>query len=294
MDRDLHFSVATIAREPLPVLQSFLRWHLEAGAARILVYLDDPEDPARSVLAGDPRIDLRPCTPAFWAKLGLDAGARFTRRQRAAMTAAYREAETPWLLVLDADERMWSRHGSLSDLLARQPAEVESVRVQSAETVRIEDGGTALRLPVPREVVARVYGDDADLFRRRAGLVGHPEGKAFHRTGLSDIRIRLHWAEDGTGAPLRGPVLTPDTGTHLVHHFAPDYDTWRRKLDWRAGAHGVAGPLKTRIAGIHSSADPEAGFRALHDRLHVLSRAEADALHAAGGLLRDVPSAVMT
>jgi hypothetical protein len=31
--------------------------------------------------------------------------------------------------------------------------------------------------------VNEVYGDDADLFRKREGLIGHCEGKAFHRSG---------------------------------------------------------------------------------------------------------------
>ena len=100
-------TVATIAREPLPVLDRFLRWHLAQGAARIILFLDDPDDPARHRLAGDPRVEIRLCTQAFWSALGLEPDARFTRRQRAVMTLAYRDVATGWVMILDADELMW-------------------------------------------------------------------------------------------------------------------------------------------------------------------------------------------
>lgn len=283
------FTVATIAKEPLGMLRRFVDWHLGQGAARIILFLDDPADPALQALKGEPRLDLRPCTPSLWTSLRVSPGARFTRRQRAAMTAAYREAGTPWVLILDADERMWFRDARLVDLLAAQPAGTLSLRVLSAETVWLDDGAQALRLPIPRGAVNRVYGEDADLFRKRGGLIGHAEGKSFHRAGLQDIRIKLHWAEYPDGTHLAGPVLGPRDRAHLVHDVAPGYDRWRAKVDWRAGAHGFAGPLKQRLAEIAASEDPEQGYRALYRRLHRLSPDGAIALAAAGGLLRELP-----
>jgi PAS domain-containing protein len=283
------FTVVTIAREPLPVLRRFIDWHLGQGAERIILYFDDPDDPAIDALKGEPRLDPRPCTTTLWTSLGVDPEARFTRRQRAAMTAAYREAETDWVLILDADERMWFRDGSIRDLLAWQSEDTLSLRVRSAETVWLDDGAQALRLPLPRRAVNEVYGEDADLFRKREGLIGHCEGKAFHRSGLDRVNIKLHWAEDLDGNPLRGPVLGPQDRAHLVHDIAPDYDAWRAKMEWRAGAHGFSGPLKERVAEIAATDDPERGYRALYRRLHRLDPDAAIALAAAGGLLREMP-----
>ncbi|MGP1356492.1 glycosyltransferase family 2 protein [Roseicyclus sp.] len=288
------FSVVTVAREPLPVLRRFVEWHLGCGAERIVLFLDDPDDPARMALSGEPRLELRSCTAELWRGLGVKPDARFTRRQRAALNAAYAEAAAPWLLVLDADERMWLRGRSIPDTLAALPADALSLRVRSAEAVTLREGGSALRLPIPRRVVNEVYGPDADLFRRREGLVGHPEGKSFHRTGLAGLRIRLHWAEDAQGARLPGPVLGPEDRAHLVHDIAPDYARWRAKVAWRAGSHGFSGPLKDRIDAIAALPDPEAGYRALHDRLHILGPEEAAALEAAGGLLRETAATPMT
>jgi hypothetical protein len=282
-------TVATIAREPLPVLRRFIDWHLSQGAGRIIVFLDDPDDPAQDALSGDPRVDLRPCTAAFWAGLGVSPDARFTRRQRAAMTRAYRETTEGWVLILDADELMWMRDRSLPDALTELPRDAVTLRVTSAEQVGLSDGGEAFRMPVDRKSVDAIYGDDAALFRPRFGLVGHPEGKSIHRAGLPGIRLKLHWAVTEAGAPLEGPHWGAAERAHLLHYFAPGYDAWRAKMKWRAGAHGFAAPMKERLAQIAGMADPEAGYRALYTRLHGLTGAEEAALDAAGGLLRDAP-----
>jgi hypothetical protein len=282
-------TVATIAREPLPVLERFLRWHLAQGAERIILFLDDPEDPAQGPLSGDPRIEVRCCTPAFWDGLGLSPDARFTRRQRAVMTMAYRDVSDGWVLILDADELMWMRGRSLPDALSTLPQGTDTLRVSSAEQVTLADGGEAFRMPIERREVDRIYGADAPLFRPRFGLVGHPEGKSFHRAGLSDIRLKLHWAVTEAGEKIEGPLWGADDQAHLLHYFAPGYDRWRSKMEWRAGAHGFAGPLKERLAEIAAMDEPETGYRALYDRLHALSAQEEAALEAAGGLLRAKP-----
>lgn len=282
-------TVVTIAREPTAVLARFIAWHLSQGAARIIVFLDDHEDPAQHVLAGDPRVVFRPCTAALWAGLGVAPDARFTKRQRAAMTAAYREISDGWVMILDADELMWFAGRDLPRGLAELPPETATLRVRSAEEVALPDGQRAFRLPIDRAAVNGIYGADAPLFRPRFGLVGHPEGKSIHRAGLPGVRLKLHWAVDAAGEMVKGPVWGAPEGAYLLHYFAPGFARWRSKMDWRAGAHGFADPLKARLAEIAAAPDPEAGYHALYDRLHALTAAEMQALDALGGLLHNQP-----
>lgn len=284
------FTVATIAREPWPILNRFLTWHLDQGADKIVLYLDDPEDPAIPRLKGDPRLDVRPCTPAFWSGLRIKQDARFTRRQRGVLSQAYHEMDDGWLLVLDADELMWLRDRSIAGALDSLPADAHSVRVRSAEEVSLADGTLAFRTPIDRAAVDRVYGDTARLLRARFGLTYHPEGKSFHRAGVGPLNMKLHWAQDAAGNRTPGPVWGMDEQAHLLHFAAPDYERWRAKVAWRAGSHGFALPVKERIAEIADSDDPEAGYRALFKTLHALTSAEADALDAEGGLLRARPN----
>jgi len=282
-------TIATIAREPTPVLARFLRWHLDQGAARIIVFLDDADDPAGRALAGDPKVEFRPCSPALWAGLGVSATARFTKRQRAAMTAVYREVSQGWVMILDADELMWFAGRNLPEGLAKLPPDTATLRIQTAEEVTLPGDAKAFRLPIARGAVQTIYGADADLFRPRFGLVGHPEGKSIHRAGLPGIRLKLHWAVTEAGDPVQGPVWGHAERAYLLHYFAPGYDRWRAKMGWRAGAHGFADPLKARLAQIAEGADAEAGYRALYDRLHCLTEAETSGLDEAGGLLRAQP-----
>lgn len=286
------FTVATIAREPWPILNRFLSWHLAQGAEKIVLYLDDPEDPARPRLRAEPRIDARPCTPAFWSGLGLNADARFTRRQRAVLRQAYAELQDGWLLVVDADELMWMRDASIAEALATLPEDAQSLRVLSAEQVILPDGSEGFRSPIERASVDRIYGEDSGLLRARFGLTYHPEGKSFHRAGQQGLNMKLHWAQDGEGNKTPGPVWSATDRAHLVHYAAPDYDRWRAKVAWRAGAHGFAQPVKDRVAAIAGSDDPEAGYRSLFQTLHTLTEAQAEALEAEGALLRHGPPGV--
>lgn len=283
------FTVATIAREPWPILNRFLSWHLNQGAEKIILYLDDPDDPALPRLAAEPRIDARPCTPAFWASLGLSTDARFTRRQRAVLSQAYGELEDGWLLVVDADELMWIRDIPIPDALNSLPRDAQSLRVLSAEQVTLPGGSEGFRSPIDRARVDQIYGDDAGLLRARFGLTYHPEGKSFHRAGQPGLTMKLHWAQDAEGNKTPGPVWTAADRAHLLHYAAPGYDRWRAKVAWRAGSHGFAQPVKDRVAQIAESADPETGYRALFDLLHSLTEAQAQALDTNGALLRTSP-----
>lgn len=282
-------TVVTIAREPVPVLSRFVRWHLAQGASRIVVFLDDPHDPAQRALAGDPRVEFRPCTPALWTGLGVSVEARFTKRQRAAMTAAYHEVADGWVMILDADELMWLCGRSLPEGLAELGPDTPTLRIQTAEEVALPGGDLAFRMPIARRAVDAIYGAEAGLFRPRFGLVGHPEGKSIHRAGLPGIRLKLHWAVTEDGTPVAGPLWGHTERAYLLHYFAPGYARWRDKMGWRAGAHGFADPLKARLAEMAQRPDPETGYRALYDRLHSLTQAEAVALEQVGGLLRDLP-----
>ena len=283
------FTVATIAREPWPILDRFLRWHLGQGAARIILYLDDPKDPSLPRLQGDPRIEPRPCTPALWAGLDLAPDARFTRRQRHVLAQAYHDTPEGWLLVLDADELAWFRDRTIPEALATLSDDAQSLRLKSAEQVMLPDDSDGFRTPIDRKAVNRVYGADADLLRIRHGLVYHPEGKSFHRAGQAGITMKLHWAHDADGNRTPGPVWGADEQAHLVHYAAPDYDRWRAKVAWRRGAHGFSKPVKDRLDQIADTADPEPGYRALFDTLHRLTPEMADRLEAEGGLLRHGP-----
>ncbi len=282
----MSFVVAAIVNEPEPVLARFVSWYLDQGAHEVQLYLDNPAHPAAARLAALPRVRVTLCTPDFWQGIGISPDARFTRRQNAVLTHAYRALTDGWLLNVDADELMYARGATLADWLAAQ-TEPQTIRVATAEHVHAPEAGQLFRLPIPRAAVNAIYGAEADLFRRRFGLIGHADGKSFHRAGRADLRLRQHWAEDAAGEEVTGARLGAAEGVYLLHFIAPDYAAWRAKLEWRLGSHGFPEPIKERLRAIATQGgDVEAGYRTLFDLLHGLTPAHSLALAAAGGVLR--------
>lgn len=279
---------AAILNESLADTLRFAAWYLAEGASSLLLLFDNPEDPAIGVLGEHPRIDCVACTPAFWDSLGMAPDANFSKRQNAALTWAYHRTPEPWFLNVDADEFLHVEGGSIAALLAAQPAEVEALRILTAEVVTPVSPKSALqfRLPMERDAAKRVYLSDAPLFGpRRKGLIGHPQGKSATRTGLPDVRARQHWVEWPDGTQVAERVIGADRGCYLLHMIGQDFDAWRRKLDWRSGSRGFTTPLTRRIAAAMASDDPEGQLRGLYEAMHRMDDAALSRLEAEGARL---------
>lgn len=280
------FVVAAIVSEPAAVLDRFVRWYLAQGAEAVWLLFDDPACPEISDFAGRPGVRVIRCDAAFWESLGLSSEVRFTRRQNAALTWAYGQVGSQWLLNVDADELMYFPGLTLAARLECVSAEVRTVRVASAELVGAEVPEQVFRLQIPRGKVTALYGENADLFRRRFGLIGHADGKSFHRTGQPGLRLRQHWAEDAEGNEVTGLRWGAAEDAYLLHYLAPDYDIWRGKLEWRLGAHGFPEPIKEKLRMIQATdPDPEVAYRRLYDVLHRLTPEQLAQLRAVGGVL---------
>lgn len=279
------FRVVAVVKEPEHILRRFVGWYLAQGAAGITLYFDDPADPSLSTFAALPKVDAVACTPAFWQGIGENPETRFTARQNSALTHGYRQAGEDWVLVVDADELAWREDG-LAALLEKQPAEVRSLMVPPAEYVLASGNGASFRLPISRRAVNDIYGDLADIFRKRLGLIGHSTGKAFHRTGQADIRLRQHWAVTPDGEPVPYAIGGRDEGAYLLHYLSPDYASWRAKLEWRLASSGYHAGIHALVDALRSEeADPEAAYHRLFDTMHRLDDDLRDRLRAAGGLL---------
>ena len=279
---------AAILNESLADTLRFAAWYLAEGATSLLLLFDDPRDPAIGVLGDHPRIDCVPCTPEFWAMLGMTPDIPFPKRQNAALTWAYHRTEEPWFLNVDADEFLHVEGRSIATLLAAQPRGVDAVRVLTAEVVRPVTPKDRLqfRLPMERAAARQVYKENAALFGpRRKGLIGHPQGKSATRTGLPDVRARQHWIERPDGTLVDERVMGAAQRGFLLHMIGYDFEGWRRKLDWRSVSRGFTTPLTRRIDAALESAAPEAELRALYDSMHMMDEDALDRLDAVGARL---------
>ncbi|KUP93418.1 glycosyltransferase family 2 protein [Tritonibacter horizontis] len=282
--------VGAIMNEPLAEVLRFCAWYLALGADEVVICFDNPDDEAIALLCDHPRLRCVPCTPQFWSDLELTPQDAFVTRQNAAITWIYQQYADGWLLNVDADEFLFLEQGGLADLLAAVPQGIRSVRIVSAERILTEadDGLTYFRRPMSYEARKLVYGDDAELFGpRRAGLIGHPQGKSVVRCGIPGLRLRQHWprggGKDGDKLEL---LLDHRHGAHLLHMIGADYAIWRSKLAWRCQSRGFTGGLTARIEEALAGPDPETTLRALFARLHSATSALLARLEAEDALLR--------
>ncbi|SPF77739.1 glycosyltransferase family 2 protein [Pseudoprimorskyibacter insulae] len=263
-------TVAAILKEDIATTLRFAAWYLEQGADRIQLFLDDPEDPSIPILQSHPKIDIVPCTDAFWASLRLTRDVRFTKRQNTALTWAYRRAAPGgWLFNVDADELVYFERGTLADLAAQAGPDVPSVRILPAEVVQAPGDALHFRLPMKRWQRLKVYGEGGNVLVRRSGLVGHNVGKSLIRTGLGPLTLRQHWAQTDDGQQIDAQELGPRDGAYLLHMYDRGYASWRAKLDWRLASSGFRPPVVDKIAALRAGPDPEAGIRALYESAHV-------------------------
>jgi hypothetical protein len=270
--------VASVLKEPLNVTLRFVAWYLDQGAERITLFFDDPQDPAIGVLSDTPEVTCIACTPDFWDTLGLSPEVRFTKRQNAAITSAYRRQRDGWLLNVDSDEFLALREGRVSDLLAAQPDEVQAVRVLTAELVQPVPARDDMqfRCPMERDVARRVYQGNTRFFGpRRKGLMGHPQGKSLTRAGLKRARLRQHWAEIPGQGRAHEVELGAADGAYLLHMIGEDFATWRKKVPWRMASAGFTHALTDQGAAALEDDDAEAALHEIYAGLHEL---DADAL----------------
>ena len=98
------WGVAAQVKAERAALETFVAWHLELGAARVVIYFDDPDDPCAALLEGfGPRVAVVRCDAKHWAGFGKRPGKK-TTRQTLNIQHAYDRTDLDWLAHVDVDE----------------------------------------------------------------------------------------------------------------------------------------------------------------------------------------------
>ena len=289
------FSTVSLMQETPDVVQTFVRYYRNAGAAQMLVYYDGPAPDLR--LEGTDAV-LVECDAAFWTAA---CGARpeaVEDRQSAVYEAAYARCGADWLLVVDADEFVFGDRG-IPEFLDLIPAEVDAVGLPTAEAVwgpgddpDIAFGSRHFRLGWPHGRLWRV--PQRLVFGRIAGylhdgLAGHVSGKEFVRVGRRLDWIGNHYAlRDGISVTRRAESIDASLGGMFLGHFdAIDYprwvEKWRRRIDKETVARKLSGPRRRQMSLIAGSIERgEDAARRLFARFYRLTRAQFRALSMLG------------
>ncbi len=218
---------ATILAPTRDIL-AFAAYHLEAGAHRLYLYLDDDNRDAFAALKAHPKIRPVLCDDDWWN--GKRPKKHQVRQTQNATHAYNRRADVDWLIHMDVDEFLVSDR-PVADTLADLPADQTTARVRPME--QLAGDGTAFKAFVPNgpdraRIVADLYPTYGAHIK--GGFLSHLAGKVFTRTGLSDVRIQIHNAFQNDEM-LKGPEDTP--GMDLAHCHASHWDHWYKSYRYR-------------------------------------------------------------
>lgn len=284
----LRWGTVTLAKAPLARIAAFAAHHLEMGAARLHLHLDEPAPATAAFLARHPRIEVTTCDAQWWAGQKKPRMKTHQLRQAWVATQTYHRADLDFLAHVDVDEFILSE-AALAPLLAALPADMAAVHLPPAEL--LAGTGDCFKLMPQdagqdRAVLEDIYPDFGGHLR--GGFISHREGKLIARCGLAGTRFGLH-ALLLEGQPASNRAALP--GVRLGHAHAPDWETFRGHLEFRM-TQGSYRKTEAESLGLRDilellqAQDGEAGLRAFFTEVCEGNARLTAALAAHGMLLR--------
>ncbi len=288
-------TVTTLKESPENV-KRFVAHHLAIGAQQIVLFFDDPEDPAAELVTHLDRVTVVLCDDEHWIDR---RPAAHQKRQKINANIAYQSTKLDWIIHLDADELIHARM-DVARALAVVPPSQQVVRLPVAESFAgTQRGRNIFRYALPnskkgREVGDRVYGEAYSILD--GGLLSHRAGKHFVRTGQPDMALSIHGPFQH-GTRDEGELAKDMT---LLHLHSYDEDEWvgsvQRRLkrgayqkknnDDKRGAGKTADGLgRNAYLNRIIETEGEAGLRAFHRRVCRFDK-DKRPLRRMGALLR--------
>lgn len=225
------WGISATIKAPASDILRFAAYHLEKGAHRLFIYLDDDNPVAFEALKAHPNIRVTACDDAWWQKRRKQRPDMHQARQTANATHAYRRrAEVDWLIHMDVDEFLVCNH-AIAGILAALPADTAMTRIRPMEA--LSGGSTAFKRFIPNgpdrdRIVTSLY-PTYGLYTK-GGFLSHLAGKVFVRTGLPDITIKIHNAFQN-GEQIKG--IDDQPGLDLAHVHAKSWDEWQASYRYR-------------------------------------------------------------
>ncbi len=293
------WGVVSTIKAPRTAILDFAAWHLEAGAHRLYLYLDEDVPETLAALKAHPKIRALHTDAGWWQKRNGRPDKHQVRQSLNARHANNRKPEVDWLAHIDVDEFL------LSDIpvaqhLAPLPRDCLCARIRPVEALAPGTGhapGETLFKAFHLDQSARQTAAEACFPKWGAhlsgGFLSHVAGKLFFRTGLKGLQVKIHnMILEGTQNP--GQVELP--GLALGHFHAADWAHFIGAYQFRLAQGSYREELKPQVrkgdaVKLHDlfraidSTGGEAALRAFFDEVCV---ADADlcARLDAHGLLR--------
>ena len=230
--------VATIKADTTDIL-NFAAHHLDLGAHRLHIYLDQDNPQAFAALKAHPKCRVTVCDAGYWKRrVKSRPDAHQPRQSMNATHCLNKRPQVDWLTHIDVDEFLWPTAPIAAQLAAltdtTRSARIRPIEAMAADPANPPEAGhTWFKGCSPfqgerRDQTAQIYPTyGAHL---NGGFLSHVAGKVFVRTGLPDSSLRIHNAFFGK---TKDPAPATLDDTVLCHLHAPDWERWRAAYRFR-------------------------------------------------------------
>ncbi|MBV2360587.1 glycosyltransferase family 2 protein [Thalassococcus sp. CAU 1522] len=294
------WGIVSTVKAPLEAIQRFAAWHLELGAHRLYLYLDDDVPDTLAALRAHPKIRAIHTDAAWWEKRDGRPEKHQVRQSLNARHANNRKPEVDWLAHIDVDEFLLPA-APVADLLGALPAEARCARIRPVEALAPGDGVAAAETAFKAfhlDQGARQAASESCFptwgAHLSGGFLSHVAGKLIFRTGMKGLQIKIHnIALDGVSNP--GQVDLPQI--ELGHFHAADWDHFLALYRFRMAQGSYRSELKSQVrrpdaVNLHDlftmieSEGGEAALRLFYDEVCTASAGLCDRLDRHGLLRR--------
>lgn len=272
------WGVVSTIKAPMQEILDFCAHHLELGAHRLFIYLDDDNQAAYRLLSGHPKVRPILTDDGYWKRRGMKRRVKHQSRQFVNAGHAYRRAsgQVDWLTHIDVDEFLWPDR-PLAEQLSALPGTCMCARLRPWESLSSDGQAVHLKgfsIPMPRrraetEAVYPTFGAHLN-----GGFLSHVAGKMIYRTGIEGLKVQIHNVFVGEEM---NPGQVELSGTKLLHLHAKSWEDFYAAFHFRlekGSYRSELKPNKPREEGglsLHElftmlyDEDGEAGLRAFYD-----------------------------
>ncbi|MGH1454665.1 MAG: glycosyltransferase family 2 protein [Paracoccaceae bacterium] len=242
------WGIVSTIKAPLNQIARFAAHHLDQGAHRIFIYLDDGTPDMHAALNQHPKLRVTLCDDRYWKNRKRPE----KHQPRQTMNAAHaygRAGDVDWLTHIDVDEFLLPATADAPDFatqLSALPASATCARLRPRESLANPDNtpphlfkSCAINRKTREKQTAQIY--PAWGAAMNGGFLSHVQGKMAYRTGLPDLHARIHNVYVGdTENP--GQQELPDMA--LLHFHAPDYTSFFKHFAYRHAQGSYRAELK--------------------------------------------------
>ncbi|NSY37193.1 glycosyltransferase family 2 protein [Leisingera sp. ANG59] len=237
-DQGVKWGIVSSIKADAETILNFAAYHLDLGAHRLHIYLDEPNAEAYAQLKQHPKVRVTVCDGSYWQKRCGYRPAKHQIRQIQNSAHAYQRIQTDWIAHIDVDEFLWPAK-DLGQMLATLPSSSLGAKIRPIEALAGHDGQFKAMIPrgPDRETEVRTVYPAFGGFLR-GGFLSHTAGKIIARTGVPQAEVRIH---SMYLAGKRIKVSTALEEVDLCHCHALSWEQWQTTYQYRL-QHGSYRP----------------------------------------------------